>query len=528
VKYACKLLYHIVLYPLLPIILFAQGNYVFGPSIIVNDDTPGTRIRQTTQRAIACRGDTVYIVWDDNRFGNVTYQNDRVFFSKSTDAGSTWSVNKMISQDTADYPCGIPKMCLDGSGNIYVTYWGRDNNDNNADIYFVKSTDGGGTFTPPVIVNDSAEVHHQQWPAISVDSSGQYVYVVWQDWRNVQYEPDIYFSRSTDGGAVFLPAVRVNDDLDTANQWQPVIACDNTGQNIYIAWMDQRDTLHGWDVYFSRSTDYGQTFEANYPINDTATTAISDQFWPSIYWNSGIIYATWRDERDNHYIYAAKSNDNGASFGINIPVRDNPGGAASKPSLTVNDSCIYVVWYDTRDFTTYGYEIFFSFSSDSGQTFSEDVLVNDHQGEIDAWDEDPSVCVNDSGRVFAAWDSDRNDSGHLFRDIYVATGIYVGIEEYGEPEPILSLRCYPNPFRAKIDITYSLPRKNSSNKDGEMQIHIYDATGRCIKSLHTTLDGLHASVITWHGDDENGITMPGGVYFIEMESKKRHKAVKIR
>jgi hypothetical protein len=420
-----------------PLFLLAQNNYEFGPSIIVNDDPPGAYFHTTTQRSIGCRGDTVYLVWRDDRYGNPLWYNSRIFFSKSTDAGNTWSPNLLISQDSDTLWGYKPHLALDILGNIYVAYNLINDNTSNRDICFTKSTDGGISFSEPIIVNDSVEVLHQRNCAVAVDSAGQHVYVVWEDWRNLQYEPDIYFARSTDGGLSFLPSIRVNDDFDTTNQWNPVVACDNSGQNVYVAWMDNRDTLHGWDVYFSRSTDYGQTFEANYPINDTSTTGSTAQEYPSMYYKNNIIHTVWRDGRDPAGAYYAKSVNNGMSFGSNILVTDDS-WAGIYSSIAADESAnVYIVWRDYRNYSTYGHEIYFSFSTDSGLTFSEDVLVNDHQGLVDAWDRDPSVCVNNNGKAFVAWDSDRNDPSHTNPDIYVATGTYVGIEEYSELRAVI-------------------------------------------------------------------------------------------
>jgi hypothetical protein len=74
---------------LFPLILIAQNNYVFGPSIRVSDDPPGScdrNISSAGQHGIACRGDTLYVVWYDWRNGY-----GAVYFSKSTDAGQTWT-----------------------------------------------------------------------------------------------------------------------------------------------------------------------------------------------------------------------------------------------------------------------------------------------------------------------------------------------------------------------------------------------------------------------------------------------------
>ena len=389
---------------LFPLILLAQDNYEFGPSIIVNDDPPGTHGHSTTQRSIACRGDTVFLVWRDDRYGNPLWYNSRIFFSKSTDAGNTWSPNLMIGNGSDTLWNFSPHLVLDTFGNIYIGYPVQNQNNNNSDVYFTKSTDGGITFTTPIIVNDSSDVIYQAGGAIAVDSSGQYVYVVWEDRRNLSYYTDIYLARSTDGGTSFLPALRVNDDFDSTKQSDPVVACDNSGQNVDVAWQDFRDTLYGANVYFARSTDYGQTFETNYCVNDTTTTGNSKQGNPSIYYKNSIIYLAWRDQRDDYSVYSNKSTDGGLSFGQDIRVPDDSNASGQHPSITADDSGrIYVAWYDFRTFSSTGYDIYFSYSDDGGMTFSPDVRVNDLLGIYSAWDKRPAVAVNEEGTVFVAW-----------------------------------------------------------------------------------------------------------------------------
>jgi len=516
---------------IIPVILFmsfieilpAQDNYEFGPSIRVNDDPAGTHGHNTTQRSVACRGDTAYAVWRDDRYGNSIWWNSRVFFSKSTDAGNTWSPNLMISQDLDTLWAFQPHLALDASGDIYAAYSTVSNNDNDRDIYFTKSTSGGTSFTPPIMVNDSAVVKPQTNCACAVDSSGSYVYVVWQDLRNPQYDEDIYLARSTDGGASFLPAVRVNDDFDTTRQWFPVIACNNSGQYVYVAWQDFRDIGYGANVYFTRSTDYGQTFAVNYCVNDTTTTGVSKQGNPSIYYKNDIIYLAWRDERDGYCIYFNKSTNGGVSFSEDVRVPDDSNAYGQDPSITADDSGnVCIAWYDFRNFTSTGYDIYFSYSNDGGVTFKADVLVNDSVGIISAWDMRPAVAVNQDGAVFVIWDSDRNDAGGQNNDIYFAKGTVSGIEE----KKWLavnnnSVNVYPNPFSMQTVIRLQMT-------NGRSQIKIYDVSGCLVRILSINQSN---NQIRWDGRNDYGMVVPDGIYFCTVNfpgKRVTKKIVKIK
>lgn len=510
-----------------PLILLAD-NYEFGPSIIVNDDTPGSHWQSTTQRSVACRGDTVFLVWRDDRYGNPLWYNSRIFFSKSTDAGNTWNPNLMIGNGSDTLWNFGPHLVLDSFGNIYIGYPVQNQNNNNSDVYFTKSTDGGITFATPIIVNDSSDIIYQAGGAIAVDSIGQNVYVVWEDRRNLSYYTDIYLARSTDGGTSFLPALRVNDDFDSTKQSDPVVACDNSGQRVCVTWQDKRDTLHNWDIYFSRSTDYGQTFETNYPINDTALTGDTIQKEPSIWYINGIIYVCWADQGEEHPIYSAKSVDNGVSFGASVQVRDSTvNGSGIDPSITADDSeNVYIVWRDSRNFSSTGYDIYFSYSDDGGMTFSSDVRVNDLLGIYSAWDKRPAVAVNEEGTVFVAWSSDRY--GILNYDVYSAAGELTGINEFFYSNVYTSgIKVFPTIFKNSVSI-----KLQNLGLDGRVsEIQIYNATGQLVKQFNYSTNQPF-NYILWDGRDKLGFEIPGGTYFIVFELDKKliqtKKIIKIK
>jgi hypothetical protein len=88
---------------------------------------------------------TLYVVWGDQRFG----ANDSdIFFSRSTDHGTTWSKAKRVSQDGAGKQQFFPWLAVDQStGYLYVVYYDRRAyEDSQTDVYVAYSTDGGSSF----------------------------------------------------------------------------------------------------------------------------------------------------------------------------------------------------------------------------------------------------------------------------------------------------------------------------------------------------------------------------------------------
>jgi hypothetical protein len=79
-------------------------------------------------------------------------------------------------------------------------------------VAVVWSADRGATWSTPRMVDAQAPAHASQYlPAIAVNGDGV-VGVMWLDTRASQTDDasDVYFSASLDGGATFLPAVRVS------------------------------------------------------------------------------------------------------------------------------------------------------------------------------------------------------------------------------------------------------------------------------------------------------------------------------
>lgn len=300
-----------------------------------------------------------------------------------------------------DYPC----ITVDEVGNVYVAW--QDRRSRNYDIYFTKSADGGYSFGPNVRVND-VWPGNQTTPAIAVDANGD-IYLVWCDTRNGRRNPDLYFAKSTDGGVSFGPNVRVDDTGSFhSSQLFPSIAVDSIG-NIYVVWYDNRNG--NCDIYFAASTNGGASFSSNVRVDDTGEN-ISAQANPVIAVDaSGDIYVVWHDKRNKDFdIYFAKSTDGGYSFGANAMVshgrRDQLGPAVGVDAA----GNIYVAWHDCR---RKDYDIYFAKSTDGGDTFEEDIRVDD-TGKSIGYQHSPAMAVRPNGTVYVAWHDERNGNYDIY------------------------------------------------------------------------------------------------------------------
>jgi hypothetical protein len=82
---------------------------------------------------------------------------------------------------------------------------------------------------------------------------------------------DVYFIRSTDRGLSWSPPVKINDDsVSSAWQWFGTMSVAPNGR-IDVVWLDTRDNPGTYlsSLYYSFSTDYGITWSQNEKLSET-------------------------------------------------------------------------------------------------------------------------------------------------------------------------------------------------------------------------------------------------------------------
>ena len=174
-----------------------------------------------------------------------------IYLNPSGLLGQAW-----IDVDISDGP---------GHGNVYVAASVDRNSINDpGDVMFVKSTDGGVTFSNPKRINDDFSTNNYQWfGTMSVAPNGR-IDIIWLDTRDSPqgiYLSALYYSFSIDQGETWSVNKKLSDVFDSRVGW-PVqekmgdyfdMISDNEGA--HLAWAN---TINGeQDVYYSYITpDY--------------------------------------------------------------------------------------------------------------------------------------------------------------------------------------------------------------------------------------------------------------------------------
>ncbi len=240
------------------------------------------------------RNNNIYMSWTqfDSYGSSSPSDSSTILFSRSTDAGTTWSSALRINKKAGDcvdedntVEGAVP--CTGPNGEIYVSWSGPSG------IVMNKSTDGGLNW-----LNEDKFVTSQPggWdyaipgiyranglPVTACDiSNGPYrgtLYVNWSDQRNGPADTDVFLIKSTDGGNTWSEVKRVNDDPAGKQQFFTWMTIDQTTGYLYFVYYDRRNyTNNQTDVYMAKSTDGGETF-TNFKVSATPFTPTSSVFF---------------------------------------------------------------------------------------------------------------------------------------------------------------------------------------------------------------------------------------------------------
>ena len=186
------------------------------------------------------------------------------------------------------------------------------------------------------IIDNFLLLNHQ--PQVTV--SGNKVYIVWVS--HYTGNDDIYFTRSSDGGATFGNIINLsNDPGDSYNPHLSII-----GNNVYVAWVDGTPGPYGNpDILFRRSVNDGASFGPT--TNVSNNLGISTE--PNMAISSNSIYIVWRDDTlGNEGIFFKRSVDNGATFGstIYLSYHSSNGINSVRPEIVANANDVYIelIW----------------------------------------------------------------------------------------------------------------------------------------------------------------------------------------
>jgi hypothetical protein len=245
------------------------GGGTWEPELRLTDRRNGAQTTYNFARSIAVDpASGIHVVWHEARGGQ-----PRVFHRRSPDEGASWDGDIELSPPS--FPAEHPSVAC-GESDVYVVYHSYRPQ---AGVYLRRSRDGGRTW-------DAEQPLGERTAHGSVAVSGSLVHVVSGGGDAGNHV--IQYRRSLDGGATWLPVVRLVDSPFPA--WVPSIAA--SGPYVYLAYVDARDGNE--EEYLKVSTDGGATWGEERRL----TVDPANSWAPSMAVAGPVVHHFWFDQRD--------------------------------------------------------------------------------------------------------------------------------------------------------------------------------------------------------------------------------------
>lgn len=212
-------------------------------------------------------GDRVYMLWVQGDEDNTD-----VYLKISQDRGATFGDTINLSNNPASLSYN-PQIVTFGE-NVYIVWEDDEGNSGNSDIFFIRSSDGGNTFTSKR--NLSKDPSGSGSPQLSV--LGDNVYVAWTG--TSPDNTDIFLALSENNGNSFSEPENLSNDPDIS--FNPVISVNGT--HIFVDWTNQDDNGLTNTKTVSLAQPRGEGYDitdagVSYALNSTYTSSngLADQ-----------------------------------------------------------------------------------------------------------------------------------------------------------------------------------------------------------------------------------------------------------
>mgnify|MGYP001206755895 FL=1 len=298
-----------------------------------------------------------------------------------------------------------PSVKIDDEGRISLA-WIEEDKDIRT-VFYSRTDKSGGPMGTPVTVNQPTEAPYMRQEAPALAVAGDDVFLTWA-LTHPKLTPDKPFSnelrlsRSTNGGRTFSPSILVNDDEQVIGHSFDSIHVAPDGV-VHVAWIDGREGKKESGTFVTRSTDRGRTVAKNLKVDDNTCVCCRTSLTTG---SDGTLYLAWRKvlPGDIRETVVARSTDGGNTYSSPVIVGHDKWvfpGCPHRPASIGTDRLgrLYVAWYTEGVDETPA--VFHVYSDDRGETFSPKQKLNVSKG---TFPDHPQMAVDPEGRLVLVWE----------------------------------------------------------------------------------------------------------------------------
>lgn len=383
---------------------------------------------------LTCSADGVFVVWSDDRDGNLGRGN--IYFSHSIDGTEFPEEDRLISADEEGLTEGLKPQIALLEERIAVVW--SDDTYGSYDIFVNVSDDLGQSWQAPQRVD--ADQPGDGWsgrPQVAIGERDE-VWVVWEDTRDG--EGDIYFAYSDTGGRNFTNGelrLDLGDEEGTTDSLAPRLCVDGR-EDLLVVWEDLRngdsETGEGSDILYNVSSDGGRTWLEEAVRLDSGTPGAFNSEDPRcLSQGFGAFDVVWSDGRNSALDLYHRTIQDGVPGEDEVRIDTGTAAGSSNamdPQIAMSTSGPVIAWRGDQLALEINPD---SLNSDLYYSYTDNGSFLESELRIDSWPdglterEDLNLAVV-GGTMHVAWTDSRNAT----KDIYVRT---LGLGDEAVPPP---------------------------------------------------------------------------------------------
>lgn len=306
-----------------------------------------------------------------------------VFFQMYTPAGRARFAKAVNVSSTPGTLSWLPRLeiAADDPQRVYAL-WQEivfSGGNHGGEIFFARSTDGGATFNAPINLSNSVagdgkgRLTAERWDNGSLDLAAGPDGLLYAAWT--EYEGRLWLSRSTDGGATFSEAIHLGGDANRAAR-APALEVDDNGGTVHLAWSAGGQAAA--DIRIVTSQNGGRSFGAP-QIVPSSGHADAPKLAADSHGNLHIVFSESPDGPSRQYrIRYSRRDARSTRFSEpkTIAVADAGLDSVNYPDLAVDAANrLYVVWQLYIDRRQRPHGLGFTMSLDGGRSFARPETV---------------------------------------------------------------------------------------------------------------------------------------------------------
>jgi hypothetical protein len=377
---------------IITLLIIGPSTVAAGSVIDLEDEQFGTETNNLTQNQndsvypqTAASKNNVYVVWSESTQSS-TDNNYDIYFKASSDGGKTFgrTINLSDNPSFSEHP-----QIAAVENNVYVVW--TDNTSGHKEVLFRMSTNQGKAFGKVLTISDeNTNAYHPE-----ITASGTNVFVIWNN-LDADKGNHILLRHSIDGGSIFDSKMEIGVGVKDSF---PKVAADDS--NFFVVW-DVKGYDNNTKVMYKNGQDNNaslddKTVDLNQGKNGGESQILSKGNHILVSWTSN-------SGKEGNELSLVKSDDFGLSFG-NITKVSN-GSKSSNVETVMVDNNLFVVWQESVHDAE---EILLKKSTDRGITFSQTLDLSNNDGISEC----PSIAATE-GKLHIVWQDKSAGNNEVF------------------------------------------------------------------------------------------------------------------